>query len=528
MRSLTILGIIFLLVGGGIILTFVLPSSVYWLAPSAEDAWKYVETKGIKIVDHSEIFKKFNVTDYKGSSTCIKCHEREVKDFVHSIHYKMWNFANDVEGRGKVAIGSRIMYNDFCGAIFWNKTASVNFIGMAILKKVPSGFEKLKGRLIATGCSMCHGVSLGKVPSIDPSDEDLKNVDCLACHSPSYKAGAMGISKGYRKIVKTKEGFRYIPNISIEEASKIAAKPPKDSCLACHAFSGGGPHFKRPNLSPDLFGSPSESFDVHMARGLHCSDCHAFEDHKVATKAVDTDAREGKAVTCESCHKKRHRAPIIGFFIETFHKEVACQTCHIPTIAHGKYPTDVERDWRHIEFNAKMKRWEPKIKLEKNIVPKYMWWDGKRELYIYPERPSNDFVVYAKPVVNEHKKLYPFKVHVAYIPIDEEKGIPIPVKVGIVFSIGNRDLAIKKGAEIAGLHYTGKFTKMIRYMNVDHGVVPAKDALKCTDCHSPWTRLPLEELGFGATPKIAYYGAPLLALLGIALIAYDVMRPKRS
>lgn len=476
-------------------------------------------------MDHTEVFKKFNITEYEGSKTCLKCHEKEVRDFVHSYHYRLINTVNDVAGKGSVEVGSRTLYNDFCGAIFWNKTVSVNFIGKAVLKKTPPGMEKLKGKLIATGCSMCHGASLGMIPNINPTEKDLENVDCLVCHSNTYKGGAIGIKKGFKEVVKTKEGWRYVPKISIEEAAKIVAKPSKDACLACHAFAGGGPHFKRPNISPDLMGKVSEDFDVHMARGLQCVDCHTFERHKVGTEGVGTWSREARPVSCTDCHPKRHKAPLVGFIIENFHKKVACQTCHISHIAHGKYPIDVERDWRHIEFNEKLGRWEPKLVLKKNLKPVYMWWNGeKREAYLYPDPVEGEVIVYARPVGDESDgKIYPFREHVAYVPFDENKKIPIPIKVGIVFALGDINKAVQAGAKVANLTFTGKFIKMVRYMNVDHGVVPASKALKCVDCHSPWSALPLEELGYWY-PPIIYYGAPVIALIGVALLALSLRK----
>ncbi|UXD21313.1 hypothetical protein IPA_02710 [Ignicoccus pacificus DSM 13166] len=519
---LTYVGLVTFLLGTSIILTFVIPAQLYFLAPGAEDAWKYVKVKGILISNHTEVFMKYNITKYEGSKTCIQCHKKETKDFVHSIHYKMWNYVNDIVGKPRVKVGSRVLYNDFCGAIFWNMTKPINFIGKTVLKNVPNDMEKLKGRVVSTGCSACHGSSLGKVPNIEPNGKDLENVDCLVCHSLKYRGGPLGVAKGYRKLVKTEDGWRYVPDISIKDAALILAKPGKDSCLACHAYSGGGPGFKRPNLTPDLMGNVSEHFDVHMARGLHCVDCHPFEDHKVATKAVDTFAREGKAKSCVDCHPHRHRAPIVGFFIERFHKRVSCQACHIPYIAHGKYPTDVKRDWRKAEFNYELKRWEPEIELKRDVVPTYAWWDG-RDRIVYPDKVTGNEIIFAKPVKGKNAKIYPFKVHISYVPIDKEKGVPIPIKVGIVFSTGNVTLAIKKGAEIAGLNYTGNFIKVVRYMSVDHGVVPAKEALKCTDCHSPWTRMPLKELGYGPLPEIAYYGAPLLVLAGLALTLFSIL-----
>ncbi len=513
------------------------------MAPRPLEAWRFVEEKGVRIADHSEAFKAFNITSYEGSKTCLPCHEEEVRDVVSSIHYRMAAEVNDVEGYGSLLLGSRMVYNDFCGAIFWNGTVPVNFIGKAVLKRAPEGKEELVGRLIATGCSMCHGVSLGKPPSIEPGPDDLENVDCLVCHSTVYKGGAKGVKEGWRQVYRTSEGWRYRPNakgVPVEVLAKtIAAKPPKEQCLWCHGFSGGGPGFKRPNLSPDLLGNVSEEFDVHMARGLVCVDCHRFNHHRVDTSgALDTWAHTGssKTMSCSDCHPEgeRHRAPLIGFIVEAFHERVACQTCHIPLIAHGKYPTDVYRDWSHVEFNEKLGRWEPHIELRGNVTPTYMWWNGRtRVAYVYqqPVKPVNGTIELVKPVgsIEEpESKIYPFKFHIAVVPFDEEKGVPVPIKVGIVFATGNLTKAIEAGASVAGLQFKGKFVKLVRYMSVDHGVKPKEEALRCVDCHSPWGRMPWDRLGFGALPYVVYLGTPVGLVLGLALLVAGYVIERRG
>ncbi len=542
--ALRIAGILIALVCGTILLVFIgsMSPSLAAAAPRPLEAWRFVEEKGVRVADHSEAFKELNITVYEGSKTCLKCHRDEVRDVLHSIHYRMAVEVTDVKGYSKLLIGSRFFYNDYCGSIFWKGTVPVNFIGKAVLKVAPPGKEELVGRLLATGCSMCHGVSLGKIPSLEPTEEDYENVDCLVCHHLEYKGGFKGVKEGWRVVVKTEEGWRYIPapNVSaVELAEKIAAKPPKEACLWCHGFSGGGPGFKRPNLSPDLLGNVSESFDVHMARGMHCVDCHRFKNHQIDTSgAVDTWSHTGKGDTlsCTDCHPEgeRHRAPIVGFLIEFFHHRVACQTCHIPFIAHGKYPTDVYRDWSHIEFNEKLGRWEPHIVLRGNITPVYAWWNGRERIaYVYPEpaKLENDTIILVAPVGSHEdpeSKIYPFKLHTAVVPFDEEKKIPIPVKVGIVFATGNRDKAIQAGAATAGLTYTGKFVKLVRYMSVNHGVVPKEETLRCIECHSPWGRMPWAQLGYGLLPMTIYITTPIGLIAGLALIALSYMLEKKQ
>ncbi len=299
-----------------------------------------------------------------------------------------------------------------------------------------------------------------------------------------YKSGAIGLKKGWKTIVKEGNQFRYVlapKSDAVKLAEKIASKPPNETCLACHAFSGGGPHFKRSNLSPDLIRNVNEEFDVHMVRGLFCSDCHVFEDHKFGLNSSDTWARDSnKTVSCEDCHEKRHRVPIVGSVLNTFHQKVACQTCHIPIIAREKYPTDVRRDWSHIEFNEKLGRWEPEITLKSNVIPVYLWWNGEsREAYVYPERAKvvDGKIILSKPIGSkddEDSKIYPYKLHTAIVPFDEGRGVPVPIKVGMVFALGDYNKAINADASVSGLKFDGKYVTLVRYMAVTTEFCPRK------------------------------------------------------
>lgn len=486
------------------------------------------------IVDHSEAFKALNITKYEGSKSCLPCHREAVLDVFHSYHYQLQNYVDDVYGIGRVLVGSKNIYNDFCGAIFWQGEVPINFIGNATLKKPPKGFEEYKGRFIASGCSMCHGVSLGAVPSENVSEEQLTNIDCLVCHSTKYKGGPIGIKEGWRILVKTDNGFRYIPNpeIDVEElAATITSTPTKDSCLYCHAFSGGGPGFKRPNLGPELLGNVSKDVDVHMAMGLECIDCHIAENHDFRLRSSDTWSRRGGiTVSCIDCHEDRHRSFLIGWFIETFHiNKVACQTCHIPVIA-SRTPTDVRRDWSEVEFKENLLRYEPKIVLEGNVTPVYLWWNEKeRYAYIYPnpvEVTENNSVILSMPVGSkEDGKIYPYKYHEAVVPFDSSKKLPIPIKVGVVFATGNNTLAFTLGGKPGGLQFSGDYITLVRYMAVNHGVKPSNEALGCFDCHGIWdTRMDWVALGYGIYPKI-YFGTIIaLIIVGVAIVVYLLYR----
>ena len=490
--------------------------------------------------DHTEAFKKAGITRYEGAASCVDCHEEATKEAFHSYHYQMASTVADVAGKDPVKMGGKYAYNDFCGAILWNGEKNVNYIGKAVLKAPPPEHADLKGRLIATGCSMCHGNSLGLIPKSELTEAQLKNLDCLSCHADPavYPAGPKAIKTGVKEVYQDASGtWRYRVKVPLEKlAAAIVKTPPKDQCLLCHAYSGGGPGFKRPNLEPALLGEVEEAIDVHLARGMECTDCHVFKDHEVALDGPDTWARshKAKAPECADCHERRHTRPLLGWVLETFHREkVACQTCHIPRYAKAA-PTDTHRDWSKAEFSEKLARWEPEIKLAKDLKPVLGFWNEKTRIaYLYPEpaEVEDGRLTYLAPVSEGAKrqglffktdgKLYPFKYHEAVVPFDPERKVPVPVKVGLVFATGDTKKAAQVGAKIAGLGFTGEYVTLVRYMSVNHGVEPARNALFCLDCHGPTVRrVPWHELGYGHYPEIAFTLALVLGLLVLIGLFY--------
>ena len=516
-----------------------------------------------KKVDHTEYFREAGITKYEGSASCIKCHEDEVMQVFHSYHYQLASRVYDIVGRDTVWFGGRVAYNDFCTAIFLNNgTKPLNWIGYVILKKAPEGYENLVGSFTGlTGCSMCHGVGMGLPPSSEPSEEQLGNIDCLACHAdPSvYVSGPLAIAKGLKNVTKDDKGrWRYVVNVDIDKIAKnIIDLPRNENCLACHAYSGGGPHLKRPNIGPDLYTGKTKDgrvFDVHIASGMSCIDCHPGEEHHFGTRAADTWNREGlnpdeKTRRCVDCHTEKPHEGVKGWFLNKFHLDkVACQTCHIPYIADGDYPTEYYRDWSTTTFHPDKKRWKFAIPnpetgdtsewyLYNNIEPVYAWYNGKREVYIFPEKvqplkgsslelkPSNGVsagvVYYVKPAGSKDDpdaKIYPFKLHRALVPYSTVNQTLVPMKVGVAFATGNAKLAAEIGANVSGIKWDKQtYITYVRYMQVDHGVKPAEDALGCFDCHGPTIRrMPWPDLGYGRYPEIAF---TLIVVAIIAIIA---------
>jgi hypothetical protein len=103
-------------------------------------------------------------------------------------------------------------------------------------------------------------------------------------------------------------------------------------------------------------------------------------------------------------------------------------------------------------------------------------------------------------------KIFPFKVHRAKQPYDTEYDILVPPNtVGSegYWTTFDWDSALARGAEVAGLPYSGNygFAETEMYWPITHMVQPAENALQCTSCHNPDSRMDWEALG--------YYGDPM-------------------
>ena len=287
------------------------------------------------------------------------------------------------------------------------------------------------------------------------------------------------------------------------EKIKNVRKPTKYECVRCHVYAGGGELFKR-DFEP-FYANPD-----HMAiLDFDCTSCHIAKNHRIAGRGLDEWVSElDERIDCTNCHieGKAHAGvddEEIAKVLDRHTKTVHCTVCHIPRIA-KVLPTDVFRDWREAVYEEERGKYEPLMSRISNVIPTYAWWNGKdRVAYIYPEPVKGDKIVYFAPVGSKddpNSKIYPFKLHRAIVPFDEEKRIPIPIKVGVAFKTGNTTKAIMLGAKQSGLNFTGTFIMMERYMSIHHGVVPADDALKCEDCHFYGKRLDWKALGYSGDP----------------------------
>ena len=442
---------------------------------------------------HASLFASF-----EGTKTCLSCHEQEARAIHDSVHYQWKGDARYVIDSSTPEAGKLGGINDFC--IY----PDINWL--AKLKNV-------NGALVDGGCAKCHA-GLGEKPAEAANQAQLENVDCLLCHSESYRRTI--------EVVGGKSRFRPDESkmtVSIEEAATDISLPSKDRCLDCHAKSGGGDNYKRGDIE-EAHRDATREFDVHLATeenggaGLECLDCHVARDHKIAGRGTDLRPVDlDEKVTCVKCHSETVHQN------ESLDKHVArvnCTVCHIPFYAKAA-PTDMERDWsRPGELNRATGLYEPHMVKSSQVKPVYRFFNGKSHFYEFGESASpseSGRVTMSAPdgrIQDPGAKIHAFKRHTAIQPIARGTGRLLPLKMGVFYTTGQVAPAVEAGSLAVGWPYSGHdFAKTERYMGLFHEVSPKEEALSCTDCHSKGGRLDFAALGYSR--NVTYKGKDLCA-----------------
>ncbi len=426
---------------------------------------------------------------YEGSKTCNACHLQEAKEVHSSLHYQWRAPAPYVPG---LSTGGKLgAINDFCGY------ADINWLGI---------LTNLDGQPTDGGCATCHA-GMGARPESEQTTAQLVNIDCLICHSDTYK----------RKVVNDSGTFKLAPapermSVPLLQGITDIGEPSKASCLNCHLSSGGGPNNKRGDLEPAHV-DPSRNLDVHMASeanggaGLVCQDCHTTQEHKIAGRGSDMRGTDlDVPVQCVNCHSP---TPHDSNDINKHTTKVECSACHIPTFAR-ETSTDMYRDFQYVEEVPVRRLYEPKITRGANVIPQYRWFYEFGDPVIYQ---SNGRVLMSGPLgdVNDpNSKLFAFKYHTATQAIEPIQNRILPLKMGILFQDGDVDRAIREGAKAVGwdLPQNYEFIATDRWLSINHEVAPEEQALRCDACHANTsTRLDWPALGY--TPKNTRNDKPL-------------------
>ena len=482
----------------GIFMVAVMASML--LAPAPHAAPDPASAKLLKSTsDHSK-FKALQ-QDFKSgpevTKACLSCHTEASKQIHRTQHWR-WEFLNP---NGK-RLGKKHVINNFCTSVASNYAY----------------------------CTTCHIGYGWKDDQFDFTSE--VNVDCLVCHDTTgnYKKPPGFAGNVVTKATEFPPGSgKIVRAIDLKAIAQGIAKTSRDTCGACHFFGGGGDGVKHGDLDSSLE-APDKALDVHMdatGNNFSCATCHKTQGHQVpgsryAPTAVDKGGAHlrGKEettnpTTCQACHGQApHQAKLAKLNDHT--DKVACQTCHIPAYARGGVPTKMSWDWStagkmgpdgkplikkdakgHVIYTAA----KGDFVLAENVVPEYMWFNGKVKYTLFGDRVENSdqptrINHFEGSATDGKSMIWPVKVfrgRQAYDPVNKS--------LAVLHMAGNDDTAywtnfnwekaVAVGMASVGAPFSGKvdFVKTESTWPITHMVAPAKDSLRCRDCHASGGRL---------------------------------------
>ena len=457
--------------------------------------------------DHSK-FKELQQTFKSGpevTKACLKCHIEAAKQ-IHKTTHWTWEYLNPATGQ---LLGKKHLINNFCIS--------------------PQSNE--------AWCNSCHVGYGWKDDTFDFTSQE--NVDCLACHDTTggyKKPGGLAGHPAYKAMEFPPGSGKIIQPVDLNKVAKAIGKTSRDTCGACHFFSGGGDGVKHGDMDSSL-SAPDRKLDVHMdATGsdFTCGTCHMTTSHQVPGSRYTPTAKDivgprirGKAdtrnpTTCEACHGDRpHPVKAAklnnhGDKLNDHARKIACQTCHIPSFARGGVATKMSWDWStagkmspqgkpfqkkdekgHVIYDSK----KGDFVLGENVVPEYAWFNGTVKYNLRSDKLELHNGVLSINTFgggpdDGKSMIWPMKVFRGSQPYDTVNNtLLIPHTSGqddtAFWKNFNWEKAIATGMASAHLPFSGKFdfVKTVMYWPIAHMVAPKEDALSCQQCHSANGRL---------------------------------------
>jgi len=456
------------------------------------------------------------------TKACLTCHTEAGHQFMENIHWT-WSYENEKTGQ---LLGKKHLVNNFCTNARGNE-------GM---------------------CAQCHAGYGWKDETFDFTNQD--NIDCVVCHDRSGSYYKTPSTKGNATCSIMFEGKQAI------QWSKVAQSvglPARENCGSCHFYGGGGDGVKHGDLDSSLI-HPDKKLDVHMDEaGLNfsCNSCHVSDKHIWEGSRYDVVAKDTKGTgkpgqrrdvaSCESCHglQPHPNDSLSNIKLNNHTDRIACQTCHIPTIARGGVATMTDWDWRtsgktkngegykekeytqgNGEHRATYKSIKGSFKYAENLVPHYGWFNGQMnyttiDTKFDPSKGVVDINSYIGSATDGKSRIWPFKQMHTVMPYDKGNNTLVYMHLwGEDESAywGNYDFgnAIKVGMEKNNLPYSGEydFVETHSYWPITHMVAPKEDALTCNDCHTKNGRMENLE-GFYMPGKDSNYWLDLLGILAV-------------
>ncbi len=457
----------------GILLVIIVPIVYFWPPPAenTDDPWAYMPERAVH-TSHADIVQGSFETPQDVTLACLECHADAADQVMHTTHWTWESQPFDIPWRDEpVTIGKANQINNFCISSQGNQKQ----------------------------CMSCHaGYGWEEGQEYDFTVQE--NVDCLICHADMSLYGKSDYGN-------PAEG------VDLLAAAQSVRAPTRDNCGSCHFNGGGGNNVKHGDLSETLY-FPDQEVDVHMgANDFLCTDCHWTEDHQVLGRLVvdNYQVNPEEQVSCTNCHAEdTHDDERLNAHVQS----VACQTCHVPTIALDE-PTKTYWDWSTAGQDIPENHYTYlKIKgtfiYEQNIMPTYLWFNGNlsyRYLLGDPIDPTQTTLmdIPAGDINDPTAKIFPFKLHVANQPYDAVYNYllaPITAGDGGYWSVFDWDQAFRLSEEVTGLAYSGQydFAETYMYWPSTHMVQSADKALQCDDCHGENGRMDWEALGYPGDP----------------------------
>jgi len=429
--------------------------------------------------DHAEFIEGPFASPQEVTETCLMCHEGIDQDIMKTSHWTWLGKEFVSESGVKLSVGKQNIINNYCISLSSNWAR----------------------------CTSCH-IGFGwKDESFDFTNGN--NIDCLICHdrSGTYKKSPTGAGLPD-------------PSVDLVKVAQSVGRTTNVNCGSCHFYGGGGNGVKHGDLNKSM-ADPSRELDVHMGElGLSCSDCHSGESHQILGASHGSLATGSNHINCMDCHGED---PHVKKILNTHVSSIACETCHIPTFAREE-PTITWWDWSSAGQNREAKTDEngmpvfDKKKGEfiwgKNVVPEYRWHNGQADYYQMGQVIDPYKAVQINTLSGSKEdpaaKITPFKVMKGKQIYDSENNYLITPKLfgpDGYWTTFDWESAADIGMAETRLDYSGNygFIETEMYWPVNHMVAPAKNSLKCSDCHSrkESKRLDWKQLGYEDDPMRA-------------------------
>jgi len=450
-----------------------IPVVVFWprSSPVRDDPQSALRPTPIH-VSHADIVRGPLETPQEVTRTCLSCHPDSATQLMATTHWTWESEPFQVPWRDEpVTIGKINQINNFCIGAQGNQR----------------------------DCMTCHiGYDWREGEPYDFSIQE--NVDCLVCHADPVT------------YARTEYG-NPAPGADLLAAAQSVRAPTRQNCGYCHFDGGGGNNVKHGDLDQSLI-FPSDALDIHMgALSFECTACHTTMDHQILGRLVADNyiVDPAEQVSCTQCHSEQlHEDERIGAHLDA----VACQTCHVPSMA-VKDPTKTYWDWSTAgqdiaEDHFTYLKIKGSFVYQTDIKPTYLWFNGNLSYrYLLGDEidPTQPTIIDqpAGSLGDPQARIFPFKVHVANQPYDTiYRYLLQPITAGEngYWTNFNWDQAFRLAVPITGLEYSGKygFAETWMYWPTTHMVQPAENALQCTDCHSANGRLDWEALGYPGDP----------------------------